>query len=120
MGARGNIRIDFNDGGHTYFYGHWSGSEMFNILRDALQRGRPRWDDEPYLARIIFCELVKNDLAGLTGYGISPYLCDNEYKIFTVNSEKKTVGMVTERGESLNEWSFEEFIALSADPRSGG
>lgn len=117
MGDRGNIRIAYHDGNSVNFYGHWSGSEMFDVLKSALNRGRSRWDDEQYLSRIIFCELVKDDVMGLTGFGISPYIGDNEYNVFVVRPESNTVCVETEGGNTLDEWSFEEFVALSQDPR---
>jgi hypothetical protein len=120
MGDRGNIRIDYGDDNSVYFYGHWSGSEMFDILKSALSRGRSRWGDEQYLSRIIFCELIKDDVMGLTGFGISTFIGDNEYKVLAVEMETQTVHMVTEEGEELSEWSFEEFIALTDDPRQSG
>lgn len=113
MGDRGNICMTDGDN-NIYFYTHWSGSDLFEILQSALKRGEPRWDDASYLARIVFCEMIKEDVDGLTGYGISSSICDNEHPIFTVNSTKQIVGI---EGVSDVCWSFEEFIALPADPR---
>jgi hypothetical protein len=95
MGDRGNIKI-----GGVYLYTHWAGSEISQILRDALKRGRSRWTDESYLARIIFCEMIKHDVMGTTGYGISTEIIDNEHDILEVNCDKQTVNGI----------SFKEFI----------
>ena len=100
------------EGGKIYFYTHWDGSELFTILKDALELGKTRWDDELYLARIIFCELVKKD-DGITGYGISTRVCDNEHPIFVVNSDKQ---MVSVEGTNKH-WTFEDFVQLETDPR---
>jgi len=119
MGDRGNIVIDYNDGNEIYFYSHWTGYDLFEVLQNALSRGRDRWDDKPYLARIIFCEMVKEDLHSNTGFGISPNLCDNEYPLLIVNPSKQTVRMTTGSNTTpLLEWDFDEFLELENDPRN--
>lgn len=111
MGDRGNICMKEESGNEIYFYSHWTGNSLFDVLKEALMRGRGRWSDEAYLARIIFCEMVKHDLMDTTGFGISTYVQDNEYPIFYVNSENQKVSV------GSREWSFEEFVQLEADPR---
>ena len=60
MGDRGNIIV--KDGNsEVYLYTHWTGSDLPDVLRSALKRGKSRWNDGPYLARIIFCEIVKGE-----------------------------------------------------------
>lgn len=66
MGDRGQIKII--DTG-VYLYSHWCGYQLFDIVKRVIQRGK-RLDDPEYLARIIFCEMVKDDIDGETGYGI--------------------------------------------------
>ena len=66
MGDRANIVIE-NDAGRIYLYTHWAGYSLPETLRSALERGKSRWDDESYLTRIIFCEMVKGSEADLTG-----------------------------------------------------
>jgi hypothetical protein len=105
MGDRANIEMVFEDGNKIYFYTHWAGSELPNTLKSALIRGKGRWDDEPYLARIIFSEMIQDEIFDTTGYGISPYLGDNEHPIIVVNPSKQTVNI-----DGIGEWSFEEFI----------
>lgn len=119
MGDRGNIAIQ-TDGKRVYLYGHHSGSEMPEIVRRALAR-QQRWDDPPYLARIIFCELVGDD-KGATGYGISATIDDNEHPIIVVDTDKQTVtieaetdGMHGPRGRA-QVIAFADYAALhSAD-----
>ena len=96
MGDRANVKIDY---GHShgkesppvYFYTHWDGTDLPKIVRNALIRGQSRWDDSQYLPRIIFCEMVKDDLLANTGYGISTYLGDGDDRIITINTESCTV-----------------------------
>lgn len=76
MGDCGNIKLMYPQG-DIYFYTHWDGSELHLTLAEALKRGKGRWDDPPYLARIIFSEMIRGDVLGQTGYGISPSECDS-------------------------------------------
>ena len=104
MGERGNIKV-----GGVYLYTHWSGDNLKTILQNALKK-KLRWSDESYLTRIIFCEMLKNATDESTGYGISTYMCDNNYNIFEVDVNNQTVTEVTEVGNIVNKWSFAEFI----------
>lgn len=89
MGDRATIQV--KDGDSTVCpYTHWAGTELPDTLRRALERGR--WDDGPYLARIIFCEMVKYDPLGDTGYGISQFpSADIGDRLLTVDVGKQTV-----------------------------
>ena len=71
MGDRGNIFIADGEEHGVYLYAHWHGSVLPGILRNALRRGRDRWSDTQYLARIIFCEMIRDDVDGTTGFGIT-------------------------------------------------
>ena len=110
MGARGNIVIvqqaSDND---LYFYTHWNGYKLPKTLKEALIRGKNRWNDEPYLARIIFCEMIKDDLMEETGFGISTYECDNNHENLVVDVDKQTVQWQD------NVWSFAEYVELVGD-----
>lgn len=99
MGDRGNIAV-VGGGKRVYFYGHWAGSEMPEIVRAALARGKGRWNDAPYLARIIFCQMVApSDLMAETGYGISTEPGDNGYPILVVDCDKQEVNIETDTRE---------------------
>lgn len=131
MGDRGNVRFiyDFPKAGVTegetklrselpddpeqradiFFYSHWGGSELPQIVADALKRGESRWDDEAYLARIIFSELVKDEVLEPTGYGIAPFQPDNEHPVVEVDARLKTVNGVP----------FTDFVADPYKPFGG-
>lgn len=121
MGDRGNICIKQEDGSNIIFYSHWSGDELFDNLRDALIRGKSRWEDGLYLSRIIFCEMIKQDgLDGLTGFGISTHVEDNEHPIFVVDITNSAISLADDNLVSLRggkQWTFQEFIELEKDPR---
>lgn len=71
MGDRRNVIVKDRSGGvGVALYTHWGGTELPAVLRKALAR-KQRWTDGAYLARIIFSEMIRGDLDGETGYGIS-------------------------------------------------
>lgn len=103
MGDRGNVVFKYQDGNKIYFYSHWGGSGLKETVRKALIRakGEPsnltknsRWDDESYLARIVFCTMLEEEgqtLQELTGFGIAPYEVDNEHPLVVVDTKAQTV-----------------------------
>ncbi len=93
----------------VYLYSHWDGEEIVSVLKDALDRGRPRWRDDSYLARIIFCEMVKDDVYGLTGYGISGYPTADSRMILWVDVDDQTVRV----GEAV--FTFSEYVDQDDD-----
>ena len=101
MGDRGNIKI-----GKIFLYTHSDGSWIKEILQRALKR-RIRWNDEAFLTRIIFGEMVKDCVLGEHGFGISTGIVDNDcHTIPIVCVKDQTVdidGII---------FTFEEFINL--------
>lgn len=104
MGDRGNIIVKDGDS-EVFLYTHWKGSDLPDILRSALERGEDRWTDGPYLARIIFCDMLGDD-DGLSGFGISSKYCDGGTDL-TVDVDKQTVRF---RDETT---PFREFISVA-------
>ena len=51
-------------------YSHSDGLHLRKVLAEALERGSSRWNDEQYLARIIFNEMTKGREMETIGYGI--------------------------------------------------
>ena len=118
MGDRSNIVIKQHDGNRVYLYGHWMGADSINIVRDTLAL-RERWTDAPYLARMLFDKMTGGRV-GSTGYGISTYLCDNEYPVIVLDPETQTVVLEDAGfGEPLKPItppvSFETFIMCGAE-----
>jgi hypothetical protein len=108
MGDRGNVVVmqseDPKDA--VWLYTHWNGSNIASDLAKALDRSRgtkqsgyldSRWDDAPYLTRIIFCQMCPDKYHNeLTSWGISTRMGDNEHTILVVNTDKKTIHKVEE------------------------
>ncbi len=127
MGDRANVFvIDDLNADETprgvFLYAHWGGEELPQIVQRAFAR-KQRWDDPPYLARIIFCEMVRGFEDGETGFGISSVIGDNEHLIITVDPDEERISFChPERlfsdgveKSAVASWSFEEYIALSPE-----
>lgn len=101
MGNRGNIIMKYSDGNKIYFYSHNGGDNetLKSIIKSALIRGKDRWSDESYLARIIFSEMIKDYIMETTGFGISSYQIEDG-GLIEVDIKNQKVG----------EQTFEEFI----------
>jgi len=126
MGDRGNIVVKQPGGASAvYLYSHWGGSNLPKTLQDALKRGESRWGDHPYLTRIIFCEMAKDNIEGTTGLGISTSLCDNEHHFLVVDTEAQEVALIHSEynapheveGRQQTHLSFKEFCAFEFGPR---
>jgi hypothetical protein len=104
MGDRANIHIkeDVDDIG-VYLYTHWRGSDLPEILKDALEK-RWRWDDAPYLTRIIFDEMSNGNQGNETGFGISTMLGDGDDRIIKIIVDEQLIKI---NGRT---WTFDEYI----------
>lgn len=96
MGDRANVYIQEDSKTGVYLYTHWAGSELPETVRAALVRGEGRWNDNAYLARIVFCEMVKGNEMETTSYGISSRLQDNEYPIIVLDCDQQRIGFAPE------------------------
>lgn len=89
MGDRSNIVIENTYGeapNRVYLYGHWTGQNIIKSAVHGLNSGRAT--DSEYLARIVFEDMVKNDLGSETGYGIGARLGDNEHPILVISDTR--------------------------------
>lgn len=83
MGNRSNIRVDFHGATPIYLYSHWGGERVIESAVEGLNSGRV--GDPAYLSRIIFQHMLRNEPLGAeTGYGISPFIEDNEHPILRI------------------------------------
>lgn len=107
MGDRVNVRIHFGNDNWITLYSHWGGHRMARTVAEALKRGKGRWQDPSYLARIIFCKMVFGREEQTTGYGIFPGQPETgpDNPDIVVDTKETTVSI---RQDSL---SFEDFIS---------
>ena len=104
MGDRANIEVR-GDGGSVFFYTHWTGSELPDVLQKALVRGRDRWRDPVYLARVIFCEMVRGDELSITGFGISPRAQDGRHRMIVVDVDAQEVRIQDQPARGFAEYA---------------
>ena len=114
MGDRANVQILDEEEHSTFLYTHWDGYKLLETVQAALERGRGRWHDPQYLARIIFCEMVQSDVMGLTGYGISAQIGDGGDQIVVVDPPRQEVRIL------MQSWTFKEFCDLKKPKWKGG
>lgn len=121
MGERANVKVIQSDGNSVCLYTHWDGYFLAETVRQALAREQ-RWNDSPYLTRIIFCEMLRRGEKGIvnekaqlkiledeTGYGISTEIGDMNYETIVVDTVKLEVHI----GDTIMPFSY--FIRLSAE-----
>lgn len=118
MGDRANVVIPQEGMADVkiYLYTHWGGSELPAVVQRALAR-RERWADRPYLTRIIFDAMTEGRHGSETGAGISAYLCDNEYPLLIVDTNKQEVCFQPVGQDDMPcgkplRYSFEEYVKL--------
>jgi len=111
MGDRGQVRLVSEGSPDIYFYTHWGASDLPEVVADALNRGKGRWNDDEYLNRIIFSEMIKDDVISETGFGISTSQHGDIWRLVTIHHDTKSVE-VNEIGSVTiyNVWSFDSFI----------
>jgi hypothetical protein len=82
----------------VFFYTHWRGSELDEIVGRALDRGRGRWGDTSYLARILFRDMIEGSEKDTVGFGIYMSVHDNQIgrPIIVVDDHNRTVGLAHE------------------------
>lgn len=114
MGDRSQIAIkEYGEKAKVFLYGHWMGDPR-PILQEALKKNQ-RWDDNEYLARIIFDVMTEGMHGEETGFGIGTRKHgDIEHPIPVLDCEKQTITWI--KGEYSDEipekCTFEEFCGL--------
>lgn len=112
MGARGEVCFTNSYEKDLFLYTHWGAETLVEDVANALLRGRDRWDDPPYLARIVFCEMLHGDTDSTSGFGIAVDPTDSGLSI-DIYTEKKLV-KVWQIGDDTTEYTFKEFIETYA------
>lgn len=130
MGDRGNLAV-LQEGGkdQVWLYTHWCGASLPGLLQDGLTAGRARWEDEPYLTKMLFGFIVEpSEWQQETGFGVSCRLQDHEWPVLVVDIANQRVFTI-EVGDlesfkvPLNynpkpseSWTFEEYVELKNLP----
>lgn len=113
MGDRANFGFKDRKGDTIFLYGHWAGHQMLQNLADAVQIAHPRWSDESYATRICISQLVNEEWASETGWGLSVNeLGDNEHKVPIINWSAKTFTLMEQDLQTeVFSTSLEGFVA---------
>jgi len=98
----------------VYLYQHMDGYNLAQEVQIALSK-KDRWDDPEYLARIIFCTMLKENEAfeRTTGYGIGTEQHGDIEYLITVDTTDQTVKVSNGYGSKWTELfkgSFDEFL----------
>jgi len=104
MGARTNFELKDHKGS-VWLYSHWGGDNKSTDFARALSHAEPRWSDTPYAIRMVISYLIKDNLLGDTGYGITSYESGEEsYDPLSADFVSNTVSYEQEV------FTFEEFV----------
>lgn len=114
MGDRANVYIHEGARPGVYLYTHWDGYRLPNVVQDALRRGESRWNDDQYLARIVFCEMVGDQTKGESGYGISAAVGDGDDRIVDLDTSTQTVKLTRHGVNDSQPLSFTEYVQQEA------
>lgn len=87
MGNRAQVFI--KDKG-VYLYTHWRATELSDMVTRVISR-QERWYDPEYLARIIFSEMIKDDISGATGFGIGTEKHGDIWRLVEVDCGNQTI-----------------------------
>ncbi len=111
MGCRGQVKIisQYKDEKPIYLYTHWGADRLADVVRDAMDRGRGRWTHSEYLARIIFSDMIKDNIDGETGYGIGTGEHGDIEKLITVNLADASVEIRDVYSGKVAIFSFDDF-----------
>jgi hypothetical protein len=105
MGDRGQVLMKNEK---VYLYTHWGASELIKDVEKAIAK-RVRWDDEEYLARIIFDEMIGKNKGEETGFGIGGKKHGDIWRLITVDCDNETI-TVDDNDKNIFNGDFEEFL----------
>lgn len=118
MGDRANVYLVDSDVEHgMYVYTHWSGSELPEMVREALEKAEHRWGDAQYAARIFVSQFFSDIHEEETGGGLSTVMWDNQHPLIVVHLPLRRV-YLAQVGEERSPvpdnfgYTFENFVGL--------
>lgn len=117
MGDRGNIVVRGQNGSEVFLYAHWTGGALPITAQEVLRKNL-RWSDAGYLARLMFCAMVResDDIGGELGYGISTQRLDYNHHDVVIDVEKQKVFFRDPvKGTSKSLGGFRQFCSLTQE-----
>jgi len=121
MGCRGQVCVKMWDNDpDVYLCTHYTAHNLPDLVRQVILDGR-RIEDNSYLARIIFCQMVQSHLFDDRGFGIDTCLYTDIQVLVTVDPDKKKV--VVDRtmyDGDVYEYAYDEADTAAADDTKHG
>lgn len=109
MGTRGQVIICEAGNPDIVLYQHCDGDTLLAAVKRAISKGQ-RWNDTPYLTRIIFCEMMltygEDHINGTSGFGIQTHRQDDTNFDIIVNMNDKLVTQYA--GNKKTQYTFED------------
>lgn len=90
MGVRQDVKLEYGEKQEIYLYSHWDEPEILKEKIAKVLNRKQRWNDAPYLARMIFSAIIKEAIDDETGYGLAPYEMGEDEPII-INLNDNTV-----------------------------
>jgi len=95
-------------------YSHWGGYDRFEALAKAISAAQPRWNDTSYAARIIVSQLIGDQWAEETGFGL---WASTEHGMYGGDHPDIVIDLVNKTVEDeTGIHSFEQFINYHGIP----
>lgn len=110
MGSRTEWIIkEDNSGNAVHLYSHWGGDSKFADTKAALAKAQPRWGDNSYAARIFVSQIIGDQWASETGFGLA---AGNDKDLMFEESYFHAVIDFPEQRVIFgsHEWTFAEFL----------
>ena len=107
----------------VWLYAHWSGSERYALVAQALEASRARWSDSNYATRMALCSIIgKDQWDAETGFGICAgdvSRMDLNYdEVLVIHWYNKTVThQSAATGEVYVDYGFQAFLGMSESNR---
>lgn len=119
MGERAQVKMVSKDEEcPIYLYSHYDGSNLINVVKSAILK-QWRWDDFSYLTRIIFCEMVKDDINGEVGYGIDTSEHGDIEYLVTVDVDKQIIINTDVYDKYTEVMTFQDIVKEYITPKKG-
>jgi hypothetical protein len=129
MGDRANLLITQGYEPPVILYTHWCGALLPAAVEVALEQARPRWNDGPYLTRIVVQSVLEQFGARPEvshGFGLATVLGDNQYPLLVIDVPGRSVGIIEDREywdardvQYRRPWNFERAITFEEATRPG-
>lgn len=116
MSDIGNVYVssEYSEREGVYLYSHWGGKHLPGVVQSAMRRGMDRWNDAQYLARILFCEMIKDDVMGTRDFGISSHKWSGDRPILVVDCVGQLIKLCEKDGDPFYDstvlCTFREFV----------